>query len=193
MSSFDRTDPHGFAPQQPQQVATANAATDPHGFAPQQSAPPTGFDSARRPRAVTAAAVYAFAAALMQIPAALFSLFLAVRGRELFGPPGLGYGYAVVNLVFVVLMVWGGISALRGKTNKILVYTALVLAALQIVQTVLTVVKHYASPISTIIGLLLALLVIGCLTTRGAESSSSRGAAPPRSAGPWSSRALCSP
>lgn len=57
----------------------------------------------------------------MQIPAALLGLYVGLRGEELFGPPGLGYGYAVVNVAFMVLLVWGGIAALRGKTNKILV------------------------------------------------------------------------
>src|SRR6185312_2922650 len=113
---------------------------------------------ARRPGAVTAAAVFAFIAAVLQILAGLFILFFVVRGRAaIFGPPGLGWGYVAVDFGLAVCMVWGGIAALRGRRNRILVYTALVLAAMQIVQTVLTVIKHYGSPFLTIFGLVLAL------------------------------------
>ena len=58
-------------------------------------------------------------------------LAIAVSDKRTFGPPGLAWGYVAVNLVLAILMVWGGIAALRGRTNKILVYTALALAALQ--------------------------------------------------------------
>ncbi len=118
MSNFDRsppgTAPPGPAPQQP---------------VPQQPAPATEYDPARRPGAVTAAAVFAFIAAILEILAALLVLAIAVSDKRTFGPPGLAWGYVAVNLVLASLMVWGGIAALRGRTNKILVYTALALAA----------------------------------------------------------------
>jgi hypothetical protein len=59
----------------------------------------------------------------------------------------------------------GGVAALRGKTNKILVYAALALAAAQIIQATTTIVFHYGTPVAPILGLLLALIVVRNLTT----------------------------
>ena len=142
------------------------ASGQPPGPDPSLRRPGIPFDAARRPRRVTAAAVFAFICAVVQILGALLSFLIAATERPLFGPPGLGYAYALLDLALAVLSVWGGIAALRGKTNKVLVYTALVLAAGQIIQTTTTIAFHYGSPVSTILGLVLALVVVATLMTR---------------------------
>jgi len=167
MSNPDPTVTAASVPQQPAgpQGPAPHQQTGPPWPAPQQPPPAVGYDPARRPGTVTAAAVFAFIAAVLELLAALFMLGIAVFSKRTFGPPGTAWGYTIVNFALATLMIWGGIAALRGKSNKILVYTALVLAALQIVQTVLTIVKHFSTPVSTILGLILALLVVASLTT----------------------------
>jgi Mycobacterium 19 kDa lipoprotein antigen len=151
--------------------------------APQQSGTPASLEATRRPRIVTTAAVFAIIAAVLQILMALFIAVAASSGIVL-GGAVLGYAYVVLNLLLAVFSVWGGVAALRGRTNKILIYTALVLAAGQIIQTTTVIVFHYGSPVSTLVGILIAVLLVGSLVTaRSRQFFAARGGttAEPRS------------
>lgn len=122
-------------------------------------------DSAVRPAMVTAAAMFAFIVAGMNIVAGLSHFVIGGFDKPAFGPLALIYGVIGVNLVFAVVMVLGGIVALQGTTNKLLVYSAVALAVQEALQTLLSAIYRYAPPIIGAVGVAIAVFLIWSLMT----------------------------
>src|SRR3954447_8569832 len=106
---------------------------DPSGSPPQQPIGRARPDVVRRPVSVTAAAVICFVWAAFNLLFATFYAFaVAVSADRTSGPrtvtfgstsPTLGYVWALLVMIVCIAMVWGGVAALRGRTNRILVIT----------------------------------------------------------------------
>jgi hypothetical protein len=85
-------------------------------------------DVVDRPGAVTVAVVIAVIHAALQVVGVF--VLLAVGGA-------MAYVFLVIAVASIVLYLWGGFAAMLGSTNKILGYTALVLALFNSVTSII--------------------------------------------------------
>ena len=145
----------------------SSSQPEPDGSAPQQRT------SVRPPGTVIAAAVLAFILTALQVLGAFNEFVLAsqipnLSPRELSELPttssAVFYFFSVLELVVAAFLVWGGVSALRGKTSKILFLTALTLG-------LLAAVGLAAFGVFSLAGL---LLVLAAITIRLLRANSSR-------------------
>lgn len=134
---------------------------------PAYGAPPAyggGAPAATRPGQITAAAVIAFVMAAFQLFAAIGNFSLAATINQYtaaywaFVSPGVLYALAVVNLVFAGLLIWGGLTTMQGKTNKILFFTAIAVMVVGVLTNIM--VHNYAFAFLPVIlpGIILFLL-----------------------------------
>lgn len=97
------------------------------------SGQPSRRGSPKRPGSVTGAVVIAIGFLVLEL---LGSLFLLLVDFASDAPPVVTYSIAALNLLLAVLLAWGTVAALRGRTNKLLVLAAsavLVVNALPII------------------------------------------------------------
>jgi hypothetical protein len=101
---------------------------------------PAGDVAAGRPGIVLAACVIAFALALYEI--ATGALILIDAGQAATSV-AVWYVLGLFHLAVAGALVWGGLAALTGRTEKVLIYTAAVAAIVMVV----TFIVQFVSPI----------------------------------------------
>ncbi len=115
------------------------------------SAPPAGHGAPatqRTPSQVTTAAVLGFVGALFTL-LATFGFFV------LSGISGVFVLFAILYLAITVGLIAGGIMALTGKNGQILLITAVVAAALQVLGIIFVLAQGQSFQVTSLIGLLL--------------------------------------
>ncbi len=115
------------------------------------SAPPPGYGAPatqRTPSQVTTAAVLGFVGALFTL-LATFGFFV------LSGISGVFVLFAILYLAITVGLIAGGIMALTGKNGQILLITAVVAAALQVLGIIFVLAQGQSFQVTSLIGLLL--------------------------------------
>ncbi len=115
------------------------------------SAPPAGYGapaSQKAPSQVTTAAVLGFVGALFTL-LATFGFFV------LSGISGVFVLFAILYLAITAGLIAGGIMALTGKNGQILLITAVVAAALQVLGIIFVLAQGQSFQVTSLIGLLL--------------------------------------
>jgi hypothetical protein len=116
-----------------------------------------------RPKHITAAVIIAFVLAVYEV-AVGFVLF--VRVDEAPGPVALWYVIGVLHFVFAGLLVWGGVAAFTGATNRILVLTAVAASIIMVITMVMEVAEG-GTPSGLLFLVLYAVMLV--LLTRAAS------------------------
>jgi hypothetical protein len=114
---------------------------------------------ATRPGQITAVAVIAFVMGAFQLYAAFSNFTVATSiGLYLGFAPGVLYVLAFVNLILAGLLIWGGLTTLQGRTNKILFWTAVAVLVCGVIFNIM--VRNYGLLFLPIIlpGIILGLL-----------------------------------
>jgi hypothetical protein len=155
------------------------AHPSPYGAPPQQPVPAPRIEAPKRPGSVTAAAVICFVWAVINlIFAAFVALAVAVSQDrtdgskvEAFGGTGaaFGYGWSLLTIIVCIAMVWGGIAALRGKSNKILVITGVALLLLNVVSLIIVMAGGSGSFLPSILGVVLPGFIVSLVRTQQAK------------------------
>jgi hypothetical protein len=155
-------------------------------IAPPGRQPPAtdGQGKAKCPGAVVGAAVIAFILAAIALSGAFAALVTALTGNdsetqmEVWGSTDVGpiLLWALLRLVFCGLLVWGGIAALRAKTNKVLAFTFLGLGVYSFSQIVVSVMDGSAPRILAYVGLIVQCVAFWLIRVRQSkEFFSARG------------------
>lgn len=161
--------PYGQSPQDPsqqdpgyQQQPAAQESGQQGGYSPAPGAPAGhGGPVQGRPWQVTTAAVLAFIAGAFNLLGALGLLLVGDGIEDLGISSGLAILFGLLYIAFAVGYIFGGIQAITGKNQKILVITA---AAAIVLQVISWIIIEF-SPLS-LIGLILPVLVITLLISQ---------------------------
>lgn len=101
------------------------------------SAPPAGYGGApaptKRPGAVTAAAVIAFVSGGLNLLGALLVFAASDAASEAGVSGGLLAALAIIGLLFGAALIWGGLQAMNGKDQRVLVVVAAAAILLQLI------------------------------------------------------------
>ena len=169
MSNPNEPGPSGQQPEHGQPVPP------PAEYANLPPAPPVDAAYAAptaRPGAVTAAAVIAFIIAGLEVLGALLAFVAGVGYSNLtqsqkdqmpaMASSGTFYLMGLFELVFAGLLIWGGVAAIQGKTNKILFFVALAVA-------VLNVVYLFVGGYLSIVGVIIAVVIMVLLRQQSSK------------------------
>lgn len=125
-----------------------------------QPAPVPAAGVAARPGAVTASAIIAFVLAAFEVVSGVLIVVASSALRETTAVP---YVLGVIQLVFAALFIWGGMQAMRGATDKTLLWAV---AAAAIVTVAAAIIRIFAGEIPGRLLLLVVYGVIAYLLTR---------------------------
>ena len=152
-------------------VAWTDARPAPPGWQP-----PTidGQAEAQCPGTVIGAAVIAFILAAIALSGAISGLLVASTGNddetqiEVWGMNGVGpvLLWALLRLVIGGLLVWGGIAALRGTTNKVLAFTFAGLCVYSFSQIVVSLMDDSPPRILAYVGVIFQCVAIWLIRVR---------------------------
>src|SRR5262245_13724113 len=106
-----------------------------------QPGPVPAAGVAARPGSVTAAAVIAFVLAAFEVVSGVLVMMASFAVGETAAMP---YVLGVIQLVFAALFIWGGLQAMRGVTDKTLLWTV---AAAAIVTVAAAIIRIFAGEI----------------------------------------------
>jgi len=137
-----------------------------HGYPPPgQGYPPPGvqFGQVGRPGSVTSAAVVAFIMAAFEALALVLLLGLASNAGG-----GIVYAIAILNGIFAVVMVWGGVMALTGKSGQILGFAAIALIVVNVGSTV-WVLSQGGGAATGFLGIILPAVVVALLRQQNSK------------------------
>jgi len=137
-----------------------------HGYPPPgQGYPPPGvqFGQVGRPGSVTSAAVVAFIMAAFDALALVLLLGLASNAGG-----GIVYAIAILNGIFAVVMVWGGVMALTGKSGQILGFAAIALIVVNVGSTV-WVLSQGGGAATGFLGIILPAVVVALLRQQNSK------------------------
>ena len=102
-----------------------------------QHRPPevAGQGPVKRSGSVTIAAVIAFLCAALGVP----FVWIGVAGADRISP-WQGALFVIISVITAALLVWGAIAALKGRTNTILLFTAVALFVADLIATVAAII-----------------------------------------------------
>jgi len=165
--------PQGGAPQgQPGWGAPQQPGYNP---APQYSGAPAGYGTGQRPSQVTTAAIIGIVIGGLGCLGGLFAL--AVLGLLFALNPLLGI-FALLQIVVAVVVLIGGIQAVRGQSPKLLVLGCYASIAVQLIYVILSAVSGYGFSFLGLIGFILPIVIVVLLRQPQAkEYYASRGMA----------------
>jgi len=155
----EQNEPQGGAPQgQPGWSAPQEPAPG-YGPAPIYSGAPAGYGAptGQRPGMVTAAAVIAI------VWGALGALFGLLAVAFAFGVNTLLGLIVLVALALSVALLVGGIFVLTGKPPKLLLYTAYVAIAINIIELIISIAQNGGNAFSGVLGFVLPGVVVALL------------------------------
>lgn len=156
--------PYGQSPQDPseqnpgyqQQSPQQGYGQQPGGYQPAPGAPAGhGGPVQGRPWQVTTAAVLAFIAGAFNLLGALGLLLVGDEIEDLGISSGLAILFGLLYVAFAVGYIFGGIQAITGKNQKILVMTAGAAIVLQVISWIIIEFSGVS-----LIGLILPVLII---------------------------------
>ena len=105
----------------------------PETNAPEPQQPAAGYSATERPRTVTSAAVIAFVFAAIALLGAITSFVSAAQVNSIV--------VGLVDIMFAALLIWGGVSALRGVTSRSLFFLAVATIAVNIVLIIFLAIR----------------------------------------------------
>ncbi|CAN5151900.1 hypothetical protein BH20ACT5_BH20ACT5_08360 [soil metagenome] len=152
--------PYGQDPQDPSQQ-NPEYRPQPGGYTPAPGAPAgQGARLDRRPGQVTAAAVLGFIAGAFSILGALGLLLTSGVADDIGVSGALVTVFGLLYVAFAVGYIYGGLQAMSGKNQKILLITAAAAIALQVLYWIIV---QFAA--LSLIGLILPIVIIAMLVS----------------------------
>ena len=123
----------------------------PESNAPEPQQPGAGYSATERPWTVTSAAVIAFVLAVIALLAAIADFVRAAQVNSIV--------VGLVNITLAALLIWGGVSALRGVTSRSLFFLAVATIAVKIILIIFLAIRALIFWPNVVTVVLLAIII----------------------------------